>query len=91
MKPYHSAPSRNLSLMRPSSVRAFAVCALAIAMSGCGIIGKKVNAYERNILAKPGMAFVENSRERSGINHMLNSREGSTGGFGSAGGGCGCN
>lgn len=76
----------------PANARSCAVAlAFAASLSGCGIVGKRVNAYERNILAKPGMALAENPKERAGLNHMLNAREGSTGGFGGAGGGCGCN
>ena len=60
-------------------------------LGGCGLVGKRVNAYERNILSKPGMALVENPDEQAELNHMFNAREGSQGGFGGAGGGCGCN
>lgn len=59
--------------------------------SGCSFLGKRVNAYERSTLSKPGMALVANPKEQSAMNHMYNAREGSTGGFGGAGGGCGCN
>jgi hypothetical protein len=59
--------------------------------SGCSLLGKRVNAYERSTLSKPGMALVANPKEQSAMNHMYNAREGSTGGFGGAGGGCGCN
>lgn len=70
---------------------ASAVCLFAIGLSGCGLLGKRVNAYERNVLSKPGMALVENPKEQAAMNHMFNAREGSMGGFGGAGGGCGCN
>lgn len=66
-------------------------CAALLIVSGCGFIGKKVNAYERAVLSKPGMALVESPKEQAGMNHMFNAREGSMGGFGGAGGGCGCN
>ena len=64
---------------------------VACAMSGCSLIGKKVNAYERSTLSKDGMAFVQNPKEQALQNHMINAREGSSGGVGGAGGGCGCN
>lgn len=67
------------------------VLASALALAGCGGIGKRVNAYERGMLAKTGMQLVEDKNERPHFNHMLNAREGSFGGFGGAGGGCGCN
>jgi hypothetical protein len=60
-------------------------------VSGCALVGKHVNAYERSNLSKDGMALVQNSQESALINHMLNAREGSVGGFGGSGGGCGCN
>jgi hypothetical protein len=37
------------------------------------------------------MALVESPEEQASMNHMFNAREGSMGGFGGAGGGCGCN
>ena len=62
-----------------------------VALSGCGLVGKRVSAYERAVLSKPGMALVINDREQAAMNHMFNAREGSAGGLGGAGGGCGCN
>ncbi|MBK7890343.1 MAG: DUF4266 domain-containing protein [Bdellovibrionales bacterium] len=59
--------------------------------SGCSMVGKKVSAFERGTLAKTGMQLVGAPKEQAGINHMYNAREGSVGGFGGAGGGCGCN
>ena len=60
-------------------------------ISGCSMVGKKVSAFERGTLAKTGMQLVGAPKEQAGINHMYNAREGSVGGFGGAGGGCGCN
>lgn len=65
--------------------------ALSFLFTGCGLVGKKINAYERNILSKPGMSLIENGKEQASMNHMYNAREASTGGLGGAGGGCGCN
>jgi hypothetical protein len=79
-----------ISIARKVCITLGALAATAT-LSGCGLIGKKVNAYERNVLSKPGMALVEHARERAAMNHMFNAREGSVGGFGGAGGGCGCN
>ena len=69
---------------------AFFLAALAI-LSSCGLIGKKVQANERDILSKSGMQLLDNPKENTSMNHMFNAREGSIGGFGGAGGGCGCN
>lgn len=60
-------------------------------MSSCGLLGKKVQPNDRNILSKSGMAIMDNPKETTSMNHMFNAREGSVGGFGGAGGGCGCN
>jgi hypothetical protein len=60
-------------------------------LSGCALIGKRVNAYERSTLSKDGMALVQDPKEMALMNHMFNAREGSEGALGGAGGGCGCN
>ena len=60
-------------------------------LSGCAMVGKRVNAYERSTLSKDGMALVQNPKEMALMNHMFNAREGSEGALGGAGGGCGCN
>ncbi len=60
-------------------------------LSGCSMLEKRVDAFDRAILSKPGMALIENSKESMAMNHMFNAREGSVGGLGGAGGGCGCN
>lgn len=70
---------------------AISTCLLALLLSGCSLVGKRVNAFERGVLSKPGMLLVENGKESSSMNHMFNAREGSVGGLGGAGGGCGCN
>ena len=59
---------------------------LALA-SGC----VRVKPYERELLAKPTMTFQPDPHEDVLDNHMLEAREGAAGGYGSAGGGCGCN
>jgi hypothetical protein len=79
------------AVVSPSRVLFCATALFAVLFSGCSLVGKKVNAYERSTLSKPGMALVENGQEQSSLNHMYNAREGSEGGFGGAGGGCGCN
>lgn len=74
-----------------TTFKALAALACAVSMSGCAVIGKHVNAYERATLSKDGMALVQNPKELALQNHMINAREGSVGGVGGAGGGCGCN
>ena len=58
---------------------------------GCSVFQKKVAIYERGNLANPNMALLPYPTEEIGKQHMFNAREGSVGGFGGAGGGCGCN
>lgn len=60
------------------------LCAVA---TGC----VRVKPYERELLAKPTMTFQPDPHEDVLDNHMLEAREGAAGGYGSAGGGCGCN
>ena len=60
-------------------------------LPACSLVGKRVSAFERGTLAKNGMQLVGAPKEQAGLNHMFNAREGSVGGFGGAGGGCGCN
>ncbi|HEX9103218.1 MAG TPA: DUF4266 domain-containing protein [Polyangia bacterium] len=59
----------------------------------CGLAGGcvRVKPYERELLAKPTMTFQPDPHEDVLDNHMLEAREGAAGGYGSAGGGCGCN
>jgi hypothetical protein len=60
---------------------------LALVAAGCA----RVKPYERELLAKPTMTFQPDPHEDVLDNHMLEAREGASGGYGSAGGGCGCN
>lgn len=62
---------------------------LSALVSGAGCA--TVAPYEREDLARPGM---DTSREKTATAfraHVHDSREGATGGYGSTGGGCGCN
>ncbi len=57
-------------------------------LSGCAV----VSPSEREYLADRIMQFDEgDSEEYTQEQHILSSREGSAGGIGNAGGGCGCN
>jgi len=60
-------------------------------LSSCSLVGKRVDPFERQILSLKSMEFISNTTEETSTQHMLNAREGSVGGFGGAGGGCGCN
>ncbi len=50
-----------------------------------------VHQYQRGTLARDGMQLAPDPGEAQLQAHMLQSREGASGGFGTAGGGCGCN
>jgi Domain of unknown function (DUF4266) len=63
---------------------------LLIALTGAvGCV--RVKPYERELLAKPTMTFQPDPYEDILDLHMIEAREGAVGGYGSAGGGCGCN
>lgn len=50
-----------------------------------------VQPYERETLARADMQFEGAPEIAEGEQHATEVREGSAGGFGGAGGGCGCN
>jgi hypothetical protein len=64
-----------------------ALLALAAFASGC----VHVRPRERETLAKRSMKFSPDPLEDELDLHMQEAREGSSGGYGSSGGGCGCN
>lgn len=69
----------------------FGVALCLATLPACSLVTKKVSAFERGTLSKNGMQLVAAPKEQPGLNHLYNAREGSVGGFGGAGGGCGCN
>jgi len=71
----------------PGKLLLLAVLLASTAMSGCA----RVRPYEREHLADPIMSFDLDAIEASRELHWIEAREGSTGGFGGAGGGCACN
>jgi hypothetical protein len=68
-------------------MRAMLVVAMVLGLSAC----VRVKPYEREILSKRTMTFQPDPYEDVLDNHMIEAREGAVGGYGSAGGGCGCN
>ncbi len=62
------------------------VAAAGMAAGGCAT----VQPWERGKLANPCMVFDSNGQLVAFDNHWQESREGSAGGFGVQGGGCGC-
>jgi len=57
------------------------------AISGCA----GVQPWDRDLLADPAMALVSDPLEVGIDEHIYFSKEGSSGGRGFSGGGCGCN
>lgn len=71
--------------MRALGCLAFLVVT-GVAAGGC--VG--VKPYERELLAQPGMSLGP-TPDVERAQHLLESREASMGGYGTSGGGCGCN
>ena len=71
---------------RSSMIRALALVILA-ASTGCATVAPQ----QRAILADPTMQFEAEAKHEAALRHAIDNREGSMGGTGVAGGGCGCN
>ena len=63
--------------------------ALAALVGGCS--KQPIKPWERDLLAKPAMQPVPDALEQFLDAHVYFSKEGSTGGAVTGGGGCGCN
>ena len=63
----------------------------ALLLAGCSSIEPWVAPYDRENLADPIMAFSRAPISQDFLDHVFESREGSRGATGGAGGGCGCN
>ncbi len=78
--------------MKPTLIfRILLTTVLLIGLSACVPIEPWVKPYERDHLADPIMAMDPDPVSTAYIHHVFEAREGSRGGEGSAGGGCGCN
>ena len=76
-------PELNLPLLR------LALPFAAVLTSGCASLG--VEVWERETLSRPEMQFLERDLGLDFDDHFYFSKEGTSGGRGFAGGGCGCN
>jgi len=74
-----------------SAVRIVLILLLLAGSSACSSIEPWVKPYERDRLADPVMALDPHPVSSGYLQHVYESREGSRGGEGAAGGGCGCN
>jgi hypothetical protein len=70
---------------------AFLLVSAAATTGGCSVSKWTVKPHQRELLADRIMQLDVEAQERSAEEHILNNREGSIGGTGTAGGGCGCN
>lgn len=60
-----------------------------VCASGCG--RHAVRPDEKEYLADRIMQFDHDAQEAAADQHVFTNREGSAGGYGAGGGGCGCN
>ncbi len=75
-----------------SGLRALFVATALAATFAIGACGKQaVRASEKEFLADRIMQFDSDGQETAAEEHILTNREGSSGGRGTGGGGCGCN
>lgn len=80
-----------------SKLRLLAFVAVALALSACSSsrLGRSpswlVKPHQREYLADRIMRVDADAQERAADQHVITTREGAVGGYGTAGGGCGCN
>lgn len=74
---------------RMAQAAALGLVAMATMLGGCASMG--VQPWERDRLSQPGMTPGEDVVASALDEHIYFSKEASTGGLGSGGGGCGCN
>jgi Domain of unknown function (DUF4266) len=73
-----------------TAVRVCALVSLASVLSACSGF-QPPQAWEKGLLAKPAMTMDGDGLETRFVQHIQGSKEGSSGGYGVGGGGCGCN
>jgi hypothetical protein len=71
---------------RRFSLRLIGLSAL-LGAAGCATLAPQ----QRAILADPTMQFDADAKHEAALRHAIDNREGSMGGTGVSGGGCGCN
>ncbi len=79
-----SAPTRS-----PAALAALVVLSALALAAGAGCV--TVKPQQRSVLADPIMQFEGDPQANAQLRHAIDNREGSYGGGGVAGGGCGCN
>jgi hypothetical protein len=69
------------------TARIFVTLVMVLALAGC----VTVKPQQRSVLADPIMQFQGDPQATGQLRHAIDNREGSYGGGGVSGGGCGCN
>ena len=69
--------------------RLFVPALVAVALAGCAL--QPPQAWEKRALAKPEMTMAGDPLADRFDQHIYNSKENASGGYGVGGGGCGCN
>ena len=72
-----------------SAIRILTLLISVVSGAGCQSFG--VEPWERGSLAQPDMQFQSRDLQLTTDDHFYFSKEGTSGGRGFAGGGCGCN
>ncbi len=83
--------SQHLRRASSQHLRSATVALGLLMLSACGSVQPWVKPYERDRLADPIMSWDRDALSSAFLDHVYESREGSRGGTGAAGGGCGCN
>ncbi len=73
--------------MKKNLLVIFSFALFVLANSGCATLAPQ----QRAILADPTMQFESEAKHDAALRHAIDNREGSMGGTGVSGGGCGCN
>jgi hypothetical protein len=71
----------------PSDLLSSLCLLFVLVLTGCATVAPQ----QRAILADPTMQFDGESKHDTALRHAIENREGSMGGTGVSGGGCGCN
>ena len=72
-------------------LRPLGLAGVVLMTAACSNMQPWVKPYERDKLADPIMSWDRDAISSEYLDHIRESREGSRGATGSAGGGCGCN
>jgi hypothetical protein len=76
-------------MTRSTPTRTLAAALSAVALSGCAL--QPPQAWEKRALARPDMTLAGDPLADRFDQHIYNSKENASGGYGVGGGGCGCN